>query len=331
MASMSAWVVTSKGAPRDVLELREVPVPEPGPGFLRLAVDAAAIGLPDVLMCRGTYPLTPSGIFTPGQEVVGRVTAVGEGVDPRLLGTRRLGVTAFYLGSGGFAAEALAAEATTFVAPDWLADRDAAGFHIPFLTAWIGLEDRGALARGEHLVVLGAAGGTGAAAVQLGRARGAHVIAVAGGAEKTAFCRAAGADIVIDHRSGDLVAMVRDATGGHGADIIFDPVGGKSATALTAAMANQGRFLLVGFASGAWPQFNPVALVQHNFSVVGVFAGAYDQAHAEAAYGVMLPMLQDGSLASIVTREIPFTDLPEALESLADRSAIGKCIVKRQP
>ncbi len=146
MATMRAWVVDGTGSPAEVLDLRSVELPDPPPGFLRLRVAAAAVGLPDVLMCRGSYPLTPDGPFTPGQEMAGTVTAVGDGLDADLIGTRRMGVTAFYLGRGGFADEALAPEATTYPAPDWLADTDAAGFHIPFMTARVALRDRAAIA-----------------------------------------------------------------------------------------------------------------------------------------------------------------------------------------
>ncbi len=325
--SMQAWVVSAKGAPAEVLKKTRIPLPAPGPGFLRIKVAAAAIGLPDVLMCRGTYPLTPPGSFVPGQEIVGVVTAVGEGVDSSLLGTRRMGVTAFYIGSGGFAEEALAAENTVFPAPDWLSDADAAGFHIPFYTAWVGLHERAAIAEGETLVVLGAAGGSGSAAIQLGRALGSRVVAVAGGEAKAQYCREIGADLVIDHQQEDIAAAIKAATEGLGADVIFDPVGGTIAENVGHATANEGRFLLVGFASGSWPRIDPATVVQRNFSVVGVFAGAYDRDHAAAAYAALMPKMQHGSLRSVVTKQISFDEVPGALEQLANRSAIGKWVI----
>lgn len=327
MTTMKAWRVEGAGVPSEVLHLAEVEVPEPGPGFLRLRVDAAAIGLPDVLMCRGSYPLTPDGTFTPGQEVVGTVTAVGDGVDPALMGTRRMGVTAFYMGQGGFAEETIAADATMFPAPDWLADIDAAGFHIAFQTGWIGLHDRASLTDAEHLVVLGAAGGTGAAAVQLGRVLGANVIAVAGGSEKGDFCRTIGADVVIDHREVDVAEAIREATDGRGADVIYDPVGGAVGEAASTVMANEGRFLLVGFAAGEWPVIDPARMVFDNFAVLGVYTGAYDRAHNEAAYDTMFSMVRDGSLASVVTRSVGFSEVPEALDDLAGRAVAGKTVV----
>ncbi len=322
-------MVEGEGEPAQVLTLRDVPTPEPGPGFVRIRVDAAAIGFPDVLMCRGTYPLTPRGIFTPGQEVVGTVTAVGDGVDAALIGSRRMGVTAFYLGSGGFADETLAAEATVWAAPEWLGDADAAGFHIPFYTGWIGLHERARLRAGENLVVLGAAGGTGAAAVRIGRALDAHVIAIAGGEAKARYCGEIGADTVIDHQSEDVAQAVMKATDGRGPDVVYDPVGGRAAEAIARIMANHGRFLLIGFASGSWPVIDASLMVQRNFSSIGVFAGAYDRNHTERSYDAMLAMLQNGALASVVTKCVPFDELPGALTQLGNRSVTGRWVLVR--
>ena len=155
---MKAWKVTGEGEPAEVLELRDVDPPEPGAGFVRLRVDAAALGLPDVLMCRGSYPLTPGLPFTPGQEIVGTVTAVGPEVDEELVGSRQIAIAAFYLGAGGLAEEALAAATTIYPAPVELDDTAAAGFHIPFQTAWNALVDR---CRGEARRRPGGAGGGG--------------------------------------------------------------------------------------------------------------------------------------------------------------------------
>jgi NADPH2:quinone reductase len=177
--TMPAWQVQSTGEPIDVLRQVEVPVPDPGPGQIRVRVTAAGIGLPDVLMCRGTYPLTPPLPFTPGQEATGVITAVGDGVT-RDIGSRVMFVSAFYDGHGSFAHECLALSSTAFPVPEGLTDAEAAGFWIPHLTAWTGLVERGHLAAGEWLAVLGAAGGSGIAAVQLGRALGGRVIAVVG-------------------------------------------------------------------------------------------------------------------------------------------------------
>src|SRR6478752_6584484 len=249
---MKAWEVQAAGEPAQVLHLVERELPEPGPGEVRIRVTAAGLGLPDVFMCRGTYPLTPSLPFTSGQEATGVVTALGEGVDRVAVGDRIMCVTSFIGGNGSFAEECLAAAEGAFPVPDGLTAAEAAGFWIPHLTGWIGLVDRGQLAAGDELVVLGAAGGSGIAAVQLGRALGARVIAVVSDDAKAEFCRGLGADGVVVPGGAPVADRIREATGG-GADVIFDPVGGDLAEDAITGLARNGRFLLIGFASGRWP------------------------------------------------------------------------------
>ena len=183
---MRAWQVQGVGEPLDVLHLIELEPPQPGPGQVRIRVTAAGIGLPDVFMCRGTYPLPPPLPFTSGQEATGTVTAVGEGGDIPL-GSRIMCVTMFWQGCGSFAEECLVAADSAFAVPDGLTDAEAAGFWIPHLTGWIGLVDRGQIAAGDWLAVLGAAGGSGIAAIQLGHALGAQVIAVVSDEERAEF------------------------------------------------------------------------------------------------------------------------------------------------
>ena len=315
---MRAWQVQRHGEPRDALALVDVDVPEPLPGELRLRVLATGIGMPDVFMCRGTYPLTPTLPFTPGQEVC------GVDVDT---GTRYMGVTSFTRGIGGFGEQTVAPTNSLFAVPDGLDDAEAAGFWIPHLTAWVGLVVRGAMRPGEWLVVLGASGSSGIAAVRLGRALGARVIAVVGGAEKAAFCRSLGAEIAIDHRDVALTDAIRDATGGHGADLVYDPVGGEPGEAAARALARYGRFLLEGFASGAWPVVDPHLLVRANASLVGVFAGGFSQVEVDEIHARLSALVADGALGGQVTHHASFDDLPSALERLADRSAIGKSVL----
>ncbi len=323
---MRAWQVQGKGEPIEVLHAVEVDVPEPGPGQLRIRVTAAGIGLPDVFMCRGTYPLTPPLPFTPGQEATGVVTAVGEGVDVAI-GTRVMCVTMFYIGLGSFAEECLVAADTTFPVPEGLTDAEAAGFWIPHLTGWIGLVDRGHIAAGDWLAVLGASGGSGIAAVQLGKALGAKVIAVVGDEERAEFCRGLGADVTIDHRAGSVSAALREATDGRGVDMVYDPVGGDLAEDAAKAMARYGRLLAVGFASGRWPRIAAHDLVVANTSLVGVFAGGYSRAELDAIHANLAGLVADGRLRNAVTGEVPFADLPAALQSMADRAVVGKRVV----
>jgi NADPH2:quinone reductase len=323
---MRAWQVQGTGEPADVLRAVEVNVPHPGPGQVRVRVAAAGIGLPDVLMCRGTYPLTPAVPFTPGQEAAGVITAVGEGV-AREIGSRVMLVTAFYDGHGSFADECLAPASSVFPVPNGLTDAEAAGFWIPHLTAWIGLVERGHLVAGEWLAVLGAAGGSGIAAVQLGRALGARVIAVVGDPERAAFCRELGAEIAVNHRDGPLAAALRAATGGHGVDVIYDPVGGEPAEDAAGSLARNGRLLAVGFAAGRWPRLATHDLVVANTSLVGVFAGGQSPAELDKIHSALSRLVAEGTLRNAVTATPTFDELPSALQRLADRGVIGKLVM----
>ena len=323
---MRAWQVQGAGEPIDVLRAVELDPPEPGPGQVRIRVTAAGIGLPDVLMCRGTYPLTPPLPFVSGQEATGTITAVGEGV-ALSIGARIMCVTAFWAGHGSFAEECLVAADSTFPVPDGLTDTEAAGFWIPHLTAWIGLVDRGGVAPGDWLAVLGAAGGSGIAAVQLGHTLGAQVIAVVSDAERAAFCRGLGADVAINHRDGPIELALREATPGHGVDLVYDPVGGSLAEDAAGAMARDGRLLAVGFASGAWPKLPTHNLVTSNTSLVGVFAGGYSRAELDGIHANLAGLVGDGRLRNAVTADVPFDSLPDALQRMADRAVVGKLVL----
>ena len=321
---MRAWRVGALGEPRDVLELSAVAaLGEPGPGLLRLQVSAAGIGRPDLFMCQGSYALTPPLPFTPGQEAVGVVTAVGEGALARV-GDRRMAVTAFFAGHGSFAEECLALDDFALPVPEGMSDAEAAGFLIPFHTAYVGLVRRAGLRAGENLLVLGAAGGTGSAALQLGAALGARVIASAGGPEKGAFCSGLGADVVVDYRSQDIAEAVREATAGAGADVVYDAVGGEAFRAATHCIAHEGRLLVVGFGSGQWGQPSAAHLVTHNYSLLGVMPGGYDRAFKEAAQSVLAEHWRAGRLRVPLSDVVDFEALPTALEELAAGSVTGK-------
>jgi NADPH2:quinone reductase len=323
---MRAWQVQGAGEPIDVLRLVGLEVPQPGPGQVRIRVTAAGIGLPDVFMCRGTYPLTPPLPFTSGQEATGTVTAVGEGVD-LAIGTRVMGVTAFWQGHGSFAEECLVGADSAFAVPDGLTDVEAAGFWIPHLTGWIGLVDRGRLAPGEWLAVLGASGGSGIAAVQLGHALGARVVAVVSDEERASFCRRLGADETLNRRDGPLAPALREATGGHGVDVIYDPVGGSAAEDAAGALARSGRLLAVGFASGAWPKFATHDLVVTNTSLIGVFAGGYSRDELDDIHTNLAGLVADGRLRNAVTAKVPFDELAIALQHMADQAVVGKRVL----
>lgn len=313
----------SHGEPIEVLRLDEVDVPVPSRGQLRIRVAAAGLGLPDVFMCRGTYPLTPPLPFTPGQEVTGVVTAVGDDVEVAV-GRRVMAVTAFPTGHGGFADEALAYAHSTFPVPIGLDDADAAGFWIPYLTAWIGLVDRGHLVPGERVAVLGAAGGSGLAAVQLGRALGAHVVAVVGDDDKAELCRSVGAHTVLDHRAAPVGEQLRDLGW---VDLVYDPVGGAIGADAFRGLRAGGRHLAVGFASGGWPAIDTHRLVRANASLVGVYAGGYDRAALDHIHGRLSELVETGAITSAVTNRARSSELPDALQRVADRAAVGKSVV----
>lgn len=326
---MRAWRVTAHGEPRAVLELDgNVPLPEPGPGMLRMEVAAAGVGFPDLAMCRGSYVLAPALPFTPGQELVGTVRAAGEGSRAQV-GERRMGVSAFFLGHGSFADECLALDDFALPVPDAMDDAEAAGFVIPYHTAWVGLVRRAALRKGETLLVLGGAGGTGSAAVMLGAALGARVLATAGGAEKAAFCQGLGADHVIDYRAEDIAKAAREATDGRGVDVVYDAVGGDAFNAATRCIAHEGRILAIGFASGSWGRPDPAHMVMHNYSVLGVVPSGYDRAFKEEAHAALLEHWSAGRLRVPVHENVPFERTPDAVELLAGGGVTGKVVVSR--
>ncbi len=323
---MDAWQVQRHGPPRDVLRRVVVDEPVPGPGELRLRVRAAGIGLPDALMCRGRYAFSPPLPFVPGQEVCGTVDAVGPGVELSL-GTRLMAVTSFFDGHGGFAEAAIARSDTAFRVPDAMRDEDAAVFRIGYSTAFIGLVRRGSLQPGEWLLVLGAAGGSGLAAVQLGAALGARVIAVVAGEAKRELCAASGADVVVDRTAGSVPEAVVEATGGAGVDVVYDPVGGAFAGSMAPCLAPGGRLLAVGFASGKWVEADISELVRRNASIVGVYAGGQTRAEAEADHERLLALAADGRLGG-ATQVVSFDALPDALGAVDRAEAVGKLVVK---
>lgn len=295
--------------------------------MLHVRVEASGVGLPDVFMCRGSYPLTPGYPFSPGQELVGTVIRAGEGAAARP-GDRVMAVSGFYLGHGSFAEECLAQGDFALDVPDEMPAEEAASFVIPFHTAWVGLARRGALAAGETLLVLGGAGGTGSAAIQLGKAMGARVIATAGGAEKVAFCEELGADVVIDYRAQDIAEGVREATEGRGVDVAYDPVGGSAFQAASTVMAVEGRLLLIGFAGGEWGQPSAPQMVGGNYSVVGVLPSFYEHGVRQQAQEELLSYWRRGALRVPIHRTYSFDEVPAAVNELASGAAMGKIAVR---
>ncbi|MFK7734075.1 MAG: NADPH:quinone oxidoreductase family protein [Pseudomonadales bacterium] len=324
---MKCWQVSEYGEPNEVLKQADKEPPTPGSGELLLEVNVAAFGLPDVLMCRNSYLFSPELPFTPGQEVVGKVLAAGEHCQTAV-GSRVMAVTAFYNGHGGLAEKAIVLDASAFAVPDGMSDAEAAGFTIPFHTAFVGLVTRAKLEPGETVLVHGAAGGSGIAAVQLAHALGATVIACASSEEKLQLCEQSGADILINHRELNVRDAVMEATGGAGVNIVYDPVGGDTFTDSLHYMANEGRVLAIGLASGDWGQASTGLAVIKNCSVMGVYVGAYGQDHMSAAHDELTTLYAEGKITPAVDECIAFADIAIGLQRLADRKVRGKLVAK---
>lgn len=341
MSEISAWRVVRHGRPREALALERIAEPAPGPGQLRVRVAASVCNYNEVDGCYGRYrTIDPPLPYTLGMECVGIVDAAGAGAE-RWLGRR---VMACAAGATGAHAEAALVEpAMAFEAPAELDDVAAAAFYFPFHVAWLALFERGRLAPGEWLLVHAGAGGVGSAAIQLGVAHGARVIATAGSAEKLDFCRSLGAAHAIDYRSGDLASAVVAATGGAGVDVVCDLVGGATTAATFPAMAAGGRLVLAGFSGGIEAEDQPLPtprpLLFGNFSLGGVML-AYTNGPAKLGGVNLLPrsvgeraqagleaLLAAGRIHPIVGRTASYRELPAELERLESRATIGRSVL----
>jgi NADPH:quinone reductase len=325
---MRAWQAHELGEPRDVLTLAEVPEPEPGPGQVLVRVRAAAANFPDVLMCRGLYQVRPPLPFTPGIELCGEIAAVGAGVDGLAVGDRVLGGSS--LPSGAFADLAVMRADSVFPAPEGLDDAEAAAFFITYQTGWFGLHRRARLAAGETLLVHAAAGGVGSGAVQLGKAAGAQVIGVVGGEQKAEVARALGADVVVDRFSQDFVAVVKEATGGRGADVVYDPVGGETYARSTKCIAFEGRILIIGFAGGEIQSAALNHVLIKNYSVVGLHWGLYqskDPRSIRDCHVQLTKMVADGLIRPLIGERLALAEAADGLQRLADGSTVGRLVV----
>ncbi len=324
---MRAWQVTALGEPIDVLHLAEVSEPVPGPGQVAVRVRATAANFPDVLMARGHYQVRPPIPFTPGIEACGDVVAVGDGVTHVAVGDRVLGGAE--IPRGAFADVTLMSGTDTFLAPGSLDDAQAASLHLAYQTGWFGLHRRARLQAGETLLVHAAAGGVGSAAVQLGKAAGARVIAVVGSAGKADVATALGADVVVDRSHEDFVAVVKDVTGGRGADVVYDPVGGAAYAGSTKCIAFEGRIVVVGFTSGEIPSPALSHALVKNYSIVGLHWGLYRTLGVDlvrAAYDDLVRLADEGKIAPLVSERIGLEAVPEALQRLAAGTTTGRVV-----
>lgn len=301
------------------------PEPVAGPGEVVVEVRAAALNFPDLLMTRGMYQDRPSLPFVVGSELCGTVAAVSAGVDAFRTGDRVVGTSA------GCLAERVAVPARQLLpAPRGLDDRAAAGICIAWFTSMHALTQRASLRPGETLLVLGAAGGVGSTAVQLGKLMGAQVIAAAGGAEKVGFARSLGADNAIDYSAGDLREQLRKLTAGRGVDVVYDPVGGTMAEPALRSMAWRGRYLVVGFAGGPIPSIPLNLPLLKGCAIVGVYWGSFAQREAEAQRAneaALWNHFEAGRLRPVVGAVYALDEHRAAFAALAERRALGKLVV----
>ncbi len=321
---MRVWRLHEVGEPIDRLVIDDVPEPTPGPGELLVSTEAAGVSFPEVLMCRGTYQMRTPIPFLPGGETAGRVIGVGEGAASHEVGDRVL-----WLG-GGLAERHTVRAASVWSIPASVPSPQAAAIPVNYGTTYYALHERGHLQPGQTLLVTGAAGGTGSSAIQLGRAAGARVIAVAGGPDKAAQCRELGAELVIDHRdTPDWVDLVKDATGGVGVDVAYDPVGGDTFHQVRRCMAWGGRLLVVGFVAGI-PDIPANHVLLKSYDVVGVHWGASlgrDPEALDRTMRTLLDLAAAGLVDPLVYPPYVFEQGARALQDLADRKPYGKVVV----
>lgn len=322
---MRAVICEAWGMP-DQLRIGELPLREPQAGEVRITVKAAGVNFPDALMVQGKYQMQPPFPFSPGAEVAGIVSAVGGGVTHVKAGDA---VVAF-CGFGGFAEEVIAPAAVTMLMPLGMDFKLAAAFTLAYATSWHALRDRAALKPEETLLVLGASGGVGLAAVEIGKAMGARVIAAASSDEKLAVCRVHGADEVINYERDNLREAVKTLTHGKGPDVIYDPVGGKYAELAFRSIAWRGRYLVVGFANGPIPALPWNLMLLKGASLVGVFWGEFARREPKAylvGAAELLRWLQEKKLQPLISKTYSLEEAPQALNDLLARKAMGKLVV----
>jgi len=308
------------------LAVRETPEPKLLPGALRIDVKAAGCNFFDILMVKGQYQVKPSFPFVPGAEVAGVVREVGEGVTRFAPGDRVLASA----GLGGFAEVAVCSEKGAWPMPEGMSFEEGAALPIIYPTSYAGLVFRANLRPEETLLVHAAAGGVGTAAVQIGTALGARVLATAGGAEKCEVARREGADETIDYRDEDFVARVKELTGGRGADVIYDSVGGDVFEKSMKCIAWNGRILVIGFASGTIPQVKLNRVLLKNIAVVGLHWGAHAQHQPELierTFDALFDLYAEGKIRPVIFKSYGLDDVPAALEALGSRKTYGKVIV----
>ena len=322
---MRAIVVDRLMEPRD-LRVAETAEPELRPGTLAVDVKAAGCNFFDILMAQGRYQVKPPFPFVPGAELAGVVSAIGAEVDDFRIGDRVLAS----VGTGAFAEQAVVPARAAWRMPSGMTFEEGAALPIVYPTSYAALVLRARLQPGETLLVHAAAGGVGLAAVQIGKALGARVLATAGGPEKLAIAREAGADVCIDYGRDDWVEAVKAATQGRGADVIYDSVGGDILDQSLKCIAWSGRLLVIGFAGGRIPEIKANRILLKNISVVGLHWGAYaihEPARIPEVFGALFRMYEQGTIRPVICQRYPLERTADALEALGSRRTYGKVVI----
>ncbi|MGB6054242.1 MAG: NADPH:quinone oxidoreductase family protein [Burkholderiaceae bacterium] len=325
---MKAIICKAWGLP-DTLTVEELPDPVPGPGQVSIEVQAAGVNFPDVLIIQNKYQFKPELPFTPGSELAGVVRAVGDGVSHVKPGDR---VIAF-IGNGAFAQQVVVAANTVMPMPPGMDFDTAAAITLTYGTSHHAVVDRAQLKAGETMLVLGAAGGVGLAAIEIGKALGARVIAAASSDEKLEVCKAHGADATINYSSEDLREAIKAATGGKGPDVIYDPVGGVYAEPAFRSIGWRGRYLVVGFANGEIPKLPLNLALLKGASLVGVFWGEFARREPKANLAAMQQMmgwLAEGKIRPHISGRYALAETPQALNDMAARKVTGKVVIQPQ-
>jgi NADPH2:quinone reductase len=312
--------------PIDRLRVEEVPSPRPGANEVVVEVKASSLNFPDALLVQGLYQVKPPLPFSPGMELAGVVTEVGAGVRNLAPGDRVIASP----GRGGFAQECLVSADRVTPLPAGMDFETGSAFLLTYSTSLHALQDCGHLEPGETLVVLGAAGGVGSSAIEVGKAMGARVIAAASSEEKLAFCKTLGADETIDYQAADLRQRILHLTGGKGADVVYDPVGGAHTEAALRATAWRGRLLVIGFASGVIPQVKLNHALLKERSLVGVYWGDWvqrDPAGQRRNVELLAAWFAEGRIRPAVSERVPLAEAPAAMTRLLQRKVKGKVVV----
>jgi len=322
---MKAMIATQWGEPS---EMQYAEVADPTPGLDQVLIDVKAIGcnFPDILIVQGKYQMKPPLPFSPGHEVAGIVLAVGAGVTRVHQGQRVFAMIEL----GAYAERAVADETRVFAIPDAMSFEEAAAFALVNQTSYSALVHRAQIQPGEWLLVHAAAGGVGLAAVQIGKALGARVIATAGTAAKLEIARQSGANVLVDYRTEDWVERVKRVTDGHGADVIYDPVGGDVFDGSSKCIAFEGRLLVVGFAGGRIPSIAANRILLKNMSVVGVHWGMYQTLGSPLVdqwMSALLTMHGKGQIWPVIYKTYPLADAAKALAAIAARESYGKVVL----